>query len=156
ELRGERIIDVKGHVVCPGFIDPISHGQDLENELIQVRDGVTTKLQMEAGVQDVAAWYASQEGKRLANYGAGTSHAWARTTVFGWNQPERVANDEEIAMMADFVDDNLAEGGLGVGFGLEYQPASTRWEVIEMFRVAGRYKASCHVHTRYGTLLEEQ
>jgi dihydroorotase len=156
ELRGKATFDAADHVVCPGFIDPISHGQDLDNDRIQVQDGVTTKLQMEFGVQDIPAFYAAQEGRRLANYGAATAHQWARTTVFGSDQPERVATDAEIAQMAAFLDKNLAEGALGVGFGLEYQPGSTRWEVLEMFRVAGKYRASCHVHTRYGTLLEEQ
>jgi len=156
ELRGRATFDARHQVVCPGFIDPIAHGQDLENDRLQVRDGVTTTLQMESGVEDVAAWYTSQEGKRLLNYGAGTSHVWARRVVLGPAAAEGVASDAQIADMAAFLGENLAAGGLGVGFGLEYQPGSTRWEVLEMFRVAGQFNASCHVHTRYGTLLEEQ
>lgn len=158
ELRGRRTLSARGLVVAPGFIDPISHGQDLENDRVQILDGVTTKLQMEAGVRDLDAWYATQRGNRMINYGAGTSHTIARTVVLGEGKPseETVATAEQVAKMRQFVDHGLRRGGLGVGFGLEYQPASTRWEVLEMFRVAGRYHASCHVHTRYGTLMEEQ
>jgi len=158
ELRGKRTVDAKGFVVAPGFIDPISHGQDLENDRVQLLDGVTTKLQMEAGVRDLDAWHAAQLGKRMTNYGAGTSHTIARSVVLGEGRPseEGVATDAQVAAMREFVDHGLKRGGLGVGFGLEYEPGSTRWEVLEMFRVAGTYGASCHVHTRYGTLMEEQ
>ena len=158
ELKGKRTISAHGLVVAPGFIDPISHGQDLENDRVQLLDGVTTKLQMEAGVPDLDKWYAVQHGNRMINFGAGTSHSIARRMVLGSDKAseEGVATDDQVARMRRFVDHGLRRGGLGVGFGLEYQPGSTRWEVLEMFRVAGRYHASCHVHTRYGTLMEEQ
>jgi len=157
ELKGTKTLDAKRLVVAPGFIDPISHGQDLENDRLQLLDGVTSKLQMEAGVEDVDAWYARQAGHRMINYGAGTSHTLARVKVLGEKGSEEgVATDAQIAQMREFVDHGLRRGGLGVGFGLEYEPGSTRWEVLEMFRIAGRYHASCHVHTRYGTLMEEQ
>src|SRR3954454_18475352 len=32
KLKGARTIDARGLIVAPGFIDPISHGQDLEND----------------------------------------------------------------------------------------------------------------------------
>jgi hypothetical protein len=68
----------------------------------------------------------------------------------------QVATHDQIAQMANLVDAQLKQGALGVGFGLEYLPGTTREEVFAMFRVAGRYHASCHPHIRYGTLLEEQ
>lgn len=157
-IKGKRTIPAKGLTVTPGFIDPISHGQNMRNDLVQVFDGVTTKLQMENGVEDQDAWHKEQKGNRLCNYGAGCGHSHARekfiTGVPDYNVA--VANDIQIAKMANYLDKELSKGALGMGFGLEYNPASTRWEVLEMFRVAGKHKVSCHVHTRYGTLLEEQ
>src|SRR5262245_13697191 len=64
-LKGTKVIDAKGLVVAPGFIDPISHGQDMENDRVQILDGVTTKLQLESGVADQDAWHREQHNNRL-------------------------------------------------------------------------------------------
>jgi len=55
-LRGRAVLDAKGLVVAPGFIDLHSHGQTPENYGFKARDGVTTALEMEVGVSPVAAW----------------------------------------------------------------------------------------------------
>ena len=58
-LAGDRIIDAKGFVVAPGFIDLHAHGQDEISNQFQAADGVTTALELEIGVYPVAEWYAS-------------------------------------------------------------------------------------------------
>src|SRR6478609_8253661 len=55
-LRGTQVLDVKGLVVAPGFIDLHSHGQTPENYRFKAFDGVTTALEMEVGVSPVEAW----------------------------------------------------------------------------------------------------
>jgi dihydroorotase len=52
--------------------------------------------------------------------------------------------------MKEGLETGLKRGALGVGFGLMYTPAASRWEILEMFRVAGKSKAPCIVHLRYG------
>jgi N-acyl-D-aspartate/D-glutamate deacylase len=111
---------------------------------------------MESGVDDLDAWHKAQAGRRMLNYGAGTGHNRARNAVMGGNNEEKPATDAQVREMLEFLDRALRRGALGVGFGLEYTPASRRWEVLEIFRVAGRHHASCHAHIRFGTLLEDQ
>lgn len=155
ELRGARAIDARGLVVCPGFIDPISHGQDLENDMVQAQDGVTVKLQIESGVGDQDAWHAANAGQRMLHFGASVGHNGIRRRVMGERAGHEAASSEEIATMARLLDQQLAAGALAVGFGLEYQPNASRKEVFEMFRVAGRHVAPCTAHVRYGTLQDD-
>src|SRR6266852_3512695 len=69
-LQGQTVVDVKGLVVAPGFIDLHSHGQTPENYRFKAYDGVTTALEMEVGVNPVASWYKERVGRSLINYGA--------------------------------------------------------------------------------------
>src|ERR1041385_8554589 len=59
-LQGRTVVDVKGLVVAPGFIDLHSHGQDEENYRFKAMDGVTTALELEVGVGDIEKWYAER------------------------------------------------------------------------------------------------
>ena len=59
----ERQIDATGLVVAPGFIDLHAHGQTIPADRMQAFDGVTTTLDLEAGVMPVASWYSRQAEK---------------------------------------------------------------------------------------------
>jgi N-acyl-D-aspartate/D-glutamate deacylase len=156
-ISGKTTIDAKGLVVAPGFIDLHAHGQNDENYRVFALDGVTTALELEVGTEDVPTFYRSREGKALINFGASSSHIRGRLVVL--KDPSTgllptgpgahaVATDAQIAEMRRRVDAGLAAGALGVGMGLQYTPAATRYEVLEMFRAAAKYKAPVFVHVR--------
>lgn len=161
-LRGRNVIDARGLVVSPGFIDLHQHGQDEENYRFKAMDGVTTALELEVGTGDVDIWYAQREGKSLINYGVSAGHLAARMAAM--HEPakflptgdaaRRAATDSEINEMKQRLEQGLKRGAIAVGFGIQYTPNASRWEILEMFRVAARYGASCHVHMRHAGVKE--
>jgi len=70
DLKARRSIDAKGLVVAPGFIDLHSHAQYAFGYDQQARDGVTTSLELEAGVYPVSAFYKVRDGRTRINFGA--------------------------------------------------------------------------------------
>src|SRR4029453_16332529 len=62
----------------------------------------------------------------------------------------KVATPAEIAEIARRIDEGLRKGAVAMGLGPSYTSAATPWEILEMFRVAGRHHASVHVHIRGG------
>ncbi len=168
-LSGATVVNVSGFVVAPGFIDLHAHGQTTGDMEIKARDGVTTALDLEAGVYPVAPWYQSMEGKAPLNYGATVSHISARFEAFHpgleighWavNRAKiarlgakpaganKVAGTAELKAMANAIQHGLDEGALGVGFGINYTPAAEPSEIEAMFRVAAERKVPVFVHTR--------
>jgi N-acyl-D-aspartate/D-glutamate deacylase len=162
KLAGRTVIDARGLVVSPGFIDLHQHGQDDENYRFKAMDGVTTALELEVGTGDIDAWYAQREQKSLINYGVSAGHLAARmaamhepvTFVPTGDAARRAATDAEINEMKQRLEDGLKRGAVAVGFGIQYTPNASRWEILEMFRVAARYGASCHVHMRHAGVKE--
>jgi N-acyl-D-aspartate/D-glutamate deacylase len=163
-LAGRRVIDAAGLVVAPGFIDLHAHGQTEETYRLQALDGVTTSFELEVGTADVDGWYREREKGRLINYGVSIGQIPVRMAVFrdpGAFLPigdgaHKVASPADIAEIARRLDEGLRKGAVGVGLGPSYTAAATPWEILEMFRVAGRHRAPVHVHIRGGmTGLEE-
>lgn len=160
-VQGTTILDATGMMVAPGFIDLHSHGQDEENYRYKAMDGVTTALELEVGVAEVARWYEAREGKSLVHYGATAGHIPVRMSVM--NDPgtflpsgdavRRPATASEQKQILGRLREGLEQGAVGIGFGLQYTPAAGRDEVLEAFRLAAEFGAACYVHLRYmGTL----
>jgi N-acyl-D-aspartate/D-glutamate deacylase len=157
-LRGKSTLDARGLVLAPGFIDLHSHGQDAENYRAKAMDGVTMALEMEVGVADIDRWYAEREGKALIHFGAAVGHIPIRMAMMGDKGEflpsgpgaHQVATEVQIQEMKRQIRHGLERGAPGVGFGIMYTPAATRWEIVEMFRAAAEFHAAAYVHMRQG------
>jgi N-acyl-D-aspartate/D-glutamate deacylase len=159
-LSGKRFIHVAGLVVAPGFIDLHQHGQDLASQRVKAFDGVTTALEMEIGVPDVAQFVQSKEGHSLIHFGTTASHVAARSLIFGTPLPEgtilpksglatdQPATPEQIDRIEQRLRDQFGAGALGLGMGIQYTPGATRLEVINMFRTAAQRKLPVYTHMR--------
>jgi N-acyl-D-amino-acid deacylase len=83
ELSGKEIIDVKGLVVSPGFIDTHQHSLDIADGRLAAQDGTTTHMELEFGRSPVAEAYDifEKRGGHPINYGFSTSWPMVRSKV---------------------------------------------------------------------------
>ena len=168
-LEGEQVIHASGLVVAPGFIDLHAHGQTLLAGRVQALDGVTTALELEAGVYPVAEYYAdaAEEGRAI-HYGASVDWMRARNVeLLGYeplsfreeiehnhsnNGPDwrhMPASADQTTDILTRVREGLDEGALGVGVLLGYVPGSGRQEYYALHEVAASYDVPTFTHARY-------
>jgi imidazolonepropionase-like amidohydrolase len=84
-LTGTVVVNAKGLVVSPGFIDLHAHGQTNDAHRYQARDGVTTALEMESGVAFIKEWITAKDGKSIVNYGGTVPHGFLRALAMDSN-----------------------------------------------------------------------
>ena len=85
-INGKVTINAKGLVVSPGFIDLHAHGQTNSAHRYQLKDGVTTALEMESGVAFIERWIEAKKGKSLVNFGATAPHGFLRSIAMTKNK----------------------------------------------------------------------
>lgn len=159
-MSGRRLVRAGGLVVAPGFIDLHQHGQDLASQRVKALDGVTTALELEIGVPDVAQFLKSKDGHSLIHYGTSASQVAARAQVFGAPLPagtilpqsgpatDRAATPQQIEAIRQRLRAELDAGGLAIGMGIQYTPGATRLEVIDTFRLAAERRLPVYTHVR--------
>ena len=170
----ERVIDATGLVVAPGFIDLHAHGQSIPADRMQAFDGVTTTLDLEAGVMPVASWYRRQaQDGRILNYGASTNWAFARIgAMTGANEEssleafgramrdrrwmENVATESEVAGILDRIGRGLDEGGIGIGILNAYAPGAGVQELISVCQLAYAHGVPTFTHVAYMSRIDPE
>ena len=154
-----------GLVVASGFVDLHSHVSDVAGLRLQAMDGVTTALELEAGVTPAAAAYAraAAEG-RPVNYGFATSWALARMEAVAGIAPtgslatfldniarpawQRQAAPDEVSAMLARLSADLADGALGIGVLVGYAPASDPAEYLAVAGLAAQAGVPAFTHAR--------
>lgn len=152
---GERVIDGRGLVLTPGFIDLHNHSTALDKQPTaptQVSQGITTVL---LGQDGSSPWpvgeylKARREHPAALNLQVLAGHATIRRQVMGADY-KRAATASEIAAMAKLVEHAMAEGAAGLSSGLEYEVGSySKPEELEaMAAAAGMHGGMYLSHVR--------
>lgn len=162
---GAEVLDVSGSVVGPGFVDLHSHVHSIAGQRLQAFDGVTTALDLEAGLMPIATAYerAAAEGRPL-HYGFSASWGAARAQALLGVEPEpsivsglallgqtdwqRSSSPSELTMWLALLERELADGALGIGVLLGYAPQSDPEEFLAVSRLAAAANAPTYTHVR--------
>ena len=176
-----RVIEARGLVVAPGFLDVHAHSDLRRHPRAQskVAQGVTFDVcGPDGGSQfpsrepeekdgekgdaaplrscDSHATWAQQHGPIAIDIGSYVGHGTVRQRVLG--PVGRAPTTDEIAAMQDLIREALEQGAMGLSSGLEYFPgnSSTTAELIALCKVAARFDRPyvTHIRNEDDTVLE--
>jgi N-acyl-D-amino-acid deacylase len=152
--EGKRIIDARGRILAPGFIDVHTHVENLY-ELPEaenfVRMGVTTLVTGNCGgsAVDVGRFLSRvNETPTAVNIATLVGHNSVRRAVFG--DVNREPTPEELEKMKALVERAMRDGAVGLSTGLFYVPGAYAKtdEVVELAKVAARFGGVYATHMR--------
>lgn len=152
----EIVIDGRGQVLAPGFIDTHTHADDHLGEHLDavpvVSQGITTVVAGQDGFSHfpLAEYFAKLERQPAAvNVASYAGHNALRSEVMG-DDYERAATDAEIGRMEALLEQELLAGALGLAGGQEYDPGiySEPKEVLELAQVAAKHGGRYIAHIR--------
>ena len=166
-LEASYVVDASGMAVAPGFINLHSHSLAEPGYRLELLDGVTTVLELEAGGFPIARFGQQLGDSPLTHFGASVGHAWIRMQVVDPDALIQLAATGKLDMsgaaftqtatsaqrqkMERMLETELAAGGLGIGFLLDYMTRAVDDAERDMiFAVAARHGAPVFVHVRRG------
>lgn len=167
-IQGKKIINALGLVVGPGFVDLHVHAINVPSFWMQAFDGVTTALELEAGSFPIKKAYSLAASMKLPlNYGFSASWAAARMSVadnismdkfdgslevaskyFGWPRWSKLITPQKSAEVVRLVEQELLDGGLGIGVVTGYAPKTNREEYVALGNLAVKYDVPTYNHLR--------
>ncbi|MFN8668802.1 MAG: D-aminoacylase [Gemmatimonadaceae bacterium] len=153
---GDSVIDGRGMIVAPGFIDTHSHHAsglgDSPDARAAVSQGITTVVGGQDGGAPMplgARLDSLQQQGTVINVAYYAGHGSIRDAVMG-KDFKRPATAAEVDAMGKLLKRELDAGALGLSTGLEYDPGiySDRAEVLQLAKVAAAEKTRYISHVR--------
>jgi N-acyl-D-amino-acid deacylase len=154
-LSAKKIIDAKGLVIAPGFIDVHTHLEGDEakdpNATNFILDGVTTCITGNCGSSetDINKYFHFIDSLKLSiNVAALIGHNDVRKAVMG--RANRDATADEMKQMENIVDKAMRDGAVGLSTGLIYIPGTyTKTpEIVTLAKIAAKYNGVYASHMR--------
>jgi N-acyl-D-aspartate/D-glutamate deacylase len=154
-FAGESVVNGKGYVLAPGFIDSHSHhDRSLSKNpegLPAISQGITTIVVGQDGGSDPIDTLRARIARRppSLNVATYTGHGSLREQVMKGDLHRR-ADTSEVRKMKELLAVEMEKGSLGLSTGLEYEEGfyATREEVIALARVAAAHNGRYISHIR--------
>jgi N-acyl-D-amino-acid deacylase len=158
-VAGEMLMDVKGMIVAPGFIDfrtlsPSAIQKDPAAASL-LTQGVTTAVLGSEGsgpysVEDFMLPF--DEKPPAVNIALLVGHGTVRRQIMG-SDYKRAATPDELGRMGELVSDAMKQGAFGLGSDLQSEPASfsTPDEVLTLAKVVARLGGTVVINLRNET-----
>ncbi|HEX3384374.1 MAG TPA: D-aminoacylase [Mucilaginibacter sp.] len=153
--RANKVIDVSGLVVAPGFIDVHTHIEGDEKHTPTadnfIYDGVTTVITGNCGLSevDLGKYFKHLDSVRLSvNVGSLIGHNDVRKAVLG--EAAVTPDSAQLKKMEDIVEKAMRDGAMGFSTGLIYTPGlySKTPEVVALAKAAAKYHGVYTSHMR--------
>jgi N-acyl-D-aspartate/D-glutamate deacylase len=163
--QADTIVDARGLIIGPGFVDLHSHVHSIAGQRLQACDGVTTALDLEAGLMPITRAFAdASDAGRPLNYGFAASWGGARQQVLTGQAPDaslagalavlgnpdwqRDSTPGELDAWLDLLRTELGAGALGIGVLQGYAPRTNPVEFLAVARLAAEAGVPVFTHVR--------
>jgi len=150
--EAREIIDARGGILVPGFIDIHSHSENsipCAEKLLAM--GVTTAVSGNCGYSTTnfnGFFNKFEKGGYPVNQLEQAGHSVFRRKA-GQNDINAAVTSGQMDKIKRYITEAFSSGACGLSFGLEYDPGTTQEEVIELSRIAAEAGRFISIHARY-------